>query len=70
MDIGTVRGIITGILIVAFLGLVWWAYSKRRKKDFDEAANLPFADEDERPNRDKSASVEADSRQNKGDRNA
>ncbi|MDR5866629.1 cbb3-type cytochrome oxidase subunit 3 [Halomonas koreensis] len=70
MDIGTVRGIITGLLIVAFLGLVWWAYSKRRKPDFDEAANLPFADEDERPNRDTSASDEADSRQNKGDRNA
>ncbi|TFH88654.1 cbb3-type cytochrome c oxidase subunit 3 [Billgrantia azerbaijanica] len=70
MDIGTVRGIITAILLVSFLGLVWWAYSKRRKPDFDEAANLPFADEDERQNRDTRASNEADSRQNKGDRNA
>jgi cytochrome c oxidase cbb3-type subunit 4 len=25
---------------------VFWAFSKRRKKEFDEAANLPFADED------------------------
>ncbi|MDN3557329.1 cbb3-type cytochrome oxidase subunit 3 [Halomonas maura] len=69
MDIGTVRGIITGLLIIAFVGLVWWAYSKRRKPDFDEAANLPFADEDEQPTRDTHASREADSRHDKGDRN-
>jgi cytochrome c oxidase cbb3-type subunit 4 len=31
---------------VAFLGLVAWAYSSRRKSDFDEAANLPFADDE------------------------
>jgi cytochrome c oxidase cbb3-type subunit 4 len=23
-----------------------WAYSRKQKKSFDEAANLPFADED------------------------
>jgi len=32
--------------MVAFLGICFWAYSKNRKKDFDEAANLPFADDD------------------------
>jgi len=42
MDIGTVRGLITLVLMLAFLGLVIWAYSKRRKADFDEMANLPF----------------------------
>jgi cytochrome c oxidase cbb3-type subunit 4 len=42
MDIGTVRGLITLLLMLAFLGLVIWAYSKRRKADFDEMANLPF----------------------------
>ena len=47
MDTGTFRGIITGLLIIAFLGLTLWAYSKRRKPDFDEAANLPFADEED-----------------------
>jgi cytochrome c oxidase cbb3-type subunit 4 len=26
---------------------VWWAYSKRSKKGFDEAANLPFAEHDD-----------------------
>ncbi|MFP4138500.1 MAG: cbb3-type cytochrome oxidase subunit 3 [Halomonas sp.] len=75
MDSGTVSGIVTGILIVAFIGITVWAYSKRRKPDFDEAANLPFADDDERPNRDTSASPNgADSRKtgsckSKGDRN-
>ncbi len=42
MDIGTVRGLITLLLLLAFIGLVFWAYSKRRKADFDEMANLPF----------------------------
>lgn len=78
MDTGTFRGIITFLLIVAFLGITWWAYSRRRKPDFEEAANLPFAEDDEPINRDKSASrqqaksepeSEADSRQDRGDKN-
>ncbi|MGJ7456476.1 cbb3-type cytochrome oxidase subunit 3 [Halomonas sp. MA07-2] len=70
MDTGTFRGIITGLLILAFIGITVWAYSKRRKPDFDEAAHLPFADDDEQPHRDRSASPNgADSRKSKGDRN-
>jgi cytochrome c oxidase cbb3-type subunit 4 len=46
MDINDLRGISTAFLLLAFVGLVIWAFSKRRKKEFDEAANLPFADED------------------------
>jgi len=42
MDIGTVRGLVTLFAMLAFVGLVAWAYSKRRKADFDEMANLPF----------------------------
>ena len=42
MDIGTVRGLITAALFIAFMALVFWAYSKRRKADFEEMANLPF----------------------------
>ena len=33
-------------MLVTFLGLCVWAYSSKRKKSFDEAANLPFADEE------------------------
>jgi cytochrome c oxidase cbb3-type subunit 4 len=42
MDLGTVRGFITLVLLLAFIGVVFWAYSRRRKKDFDEMSRLPF----------------------------
>ena len=45
MDIGTVRGLITAALFIAFLALVFWAYCKRRKADFDELARLPLEDD-------------------------
>lgn len=51
MDINTLRGLSTLLLLVGFVGLVFWAYSGRRKKGFDEAANLPFADADEEVHR-------------------
>lgn len=46
MDINDLRGLSTAFLMVAFIGLCFWAWSKKRKDEFDEAANLPFADED------------------------
>jgi cytochrome c oxidase cbb3-type subunit 4 len=46
MDINDLRGLSTAFLMVAFISLCIWAYSKKRKKAFDEAANLPFADEE------------------------
>ncbi|MGX9416115.1 cbb3-type cytochrome oxidase subunit 3 [Vibrio sp. RC27] len=46
MDIGTVHSIWTVLLFVSFIGIVAWAYSKRRTTSFDEAANLVFADEE------------------------
>jgi cytochrome c oxidase cbb3-type subunit 4 len=42
MDSGTVRGLITLLVMAAFIALVIWAYSKRRKADFEEMAQLPF----------------------------
>ncbi|WP_079280012.1 cbb3-type cytochrome oxidase subunit 3 [Pseudomonas aeruginosa] len=41
MDIGTLRGLGTVVIMVAFIGLVIWAYSGKRKKSFDEATMLP-----------------------------
>jgi len=41
-DINTLRAIATLVSFVAFIGIVWWAWSKRRSNDFSEAANLPF----------------------------
>ena len=46
MDINTIRGITTALALIAFIGVVIWAWSKKRKTDFDEAANLPFADDE------------------------
>ena len=45
MDINTLRGISTIFVAIAFLGICWWAFSPKRKEQFKEAANLPFADE-------------------------
>lgn len=46
MELNDFRAWHTVVLMIAFIGIVIWAYSKRRKKSFDEAANLPFADEE------------------------
>lgn len=46
MDQGTIGSIFTVIVFVSFVGVIIWAFSGRNKKSFDEAANLPFADEE------------------------
>lgn len=45
MDINDMRSIITVISLVTFVGILAWAWSKKNKADFDEAARLPFGDE-------------------------
>jgi cytochrome c oxidase cbb3-type subunit 4 len=45
MDINTLRGITTALALIAFVGVWIWAWSSKRKPGFDEAANLPFADD-------------------------
>ncbi|UMY64254.1 cbb3-type cytochrome oxidase subunit 3 [Pseudomonas sp. LS.1a] len=47
MDIGMIRGLGTVVVMVAFVGLALWVFNPRRKKDFDEATQLPFADDTE-----------------------
>ena len=42
MDIGTIRGLMTLAMLLAFVAIVFWAYSKRRKAEFKEMADLPF----------------------------
>ena len=44
-----VHSIWTVVLFVVFIGIVVWAYSSRRKKDFDEAARLALDDDDKAP---------------------
>ena len=45
MDLPLLRGIITVVLLVAFVGLVIWAWSSKRTTDFEEAALLPLEDD-------------------------
>ncbi|MBJ9975355.1 cbb3-type cytochrome c oxidase subunit 3 [Pseudomonas sp. S75] len=47
MDIGTIRGLGTLVVLLAFVGLALWVFSPRRKQAFDEATQLPFADDPE-----------------------
>ena len=46
MDAGFLHGLWTALLLVTFAAIVAWAWSGRRKRDFDEAARLPL-EEDE-----------------------
>lgn len=49
MDINTLRGLITALLIVIFIALFIWAYSKNRQSAFDEAAMLPLLEDNKIP---------------------
>lgn len=44
MDMVSAIGSATTVLsFAAFVGIVAWAYSRRRRQQFDDAANAPFA---------------------------
>ena len=47
MDINDLRSIMTVVSLLTFLGIVWWAFSRSNGDRFNEAANLPFAEDDE-----------------------
>jgi cytochrome c oxidase cbb3-type subunit 4 len=46
MEPGTWRALFTAFMFLAFICTVLWAWSSRRKKDFDEAAALPLEHDD------------------------
>ena len=46
MNIDDVRIALTVLSFLVFVGIGVWAYSRRRQRDFDEAANLPFSGHD------------------------
>ena len=56
MEYSTIHSIFTVILFVAFIAYVIWAFSKKRKADFDQAANLVFDDEQKAPQKNKQES--------------
>ncbi|MDO8313962.1 MAG: cbb3-type cytochrome c oxidase subunit 3 [Rugosibacter sp.] len=45
MDINNLRSVITVLLFLIFIGIVWWAYSDRRKPAYDQAARIPLDDD-------------------------
>lgn len=52
MNFGLLQGIYTIIVMIVFVGIVAWAWSSKRKKDFDDAAKIPFQDDDAPKNKD------------------
>lgn len=49
MDINDFRTLSTVLVFLAIIGVAWWAYGPSRKKYFDDAAQLPFQDDDTAP---------------------
>ena len=46
MDINILRSIVTLLAFCCFIGIVVWAWSRRNQASFDEAAQLPFRQDD------------------------
>lgn len=46
MDINDLRSILTIVGFLCFLGICAWAFSSHAKGGFEEAALLPFTDDD------------------------
>jgi cytochrome c oxidase cbb3-type subunit 4 len=47
MDFAVFNGLYTLFLIIIFVGVFLWAYSKKQKKTFDDIANSILDDEQE-----------------------
>lgn len=37
--------VMTVVSLTTFVGILWWTFGLNRSADFDEAAQLPFADD-------------------------
>ncbi|MEN8108538.1 MAG: cbb3-type cytochrome c oxidase subunit 3 [Pseudomonadota bacterium] len=47
MDFTFIQSVWTIVIMVVFLGIVVWAWSGKRKQRFDEAANIPFHEDEQ-----------------------
>lgn len=45
MDLDDLRGFLTAVLLFSFVALWIWAWSSRRKADFDASAALPLEED-------------------------
>jgi cytochrome c oxidase cbb3-type subunit 4 len=46
-NLAVFRGITTAVAMLAFVAVVLWAWSGRRKQSFDEAAKMALDDQEE-----------------------
>ena len=44
MELGEIRGLLTALLFIAFIGIWIWSWSRKRKPEFDALANMPLED--------------------------
>ncbi|MCE2947025.1 MAG: cbb3-type cytochrome oxidase subunit 3 [bacterium] len=64
MTTGDLQSILTLIAFLSFIGIVWWAYSKRQKAAFSEAERIPLDDDAPwRPSAAAPASIDTGSRE-------
>lgn len=70
MDINTLRAVFTVVTFATFIAILGWAFSGRRKQAFDEAALLPFTEDDSVPDSDRGQGsvIPFDARQRQGNR--
>jgi len=40
------RSIVTVLMFFTFIGIVWWAFSSRRKDAYEAAARIPLEDDE------------------------
>ncbi len=64
MTTGTLQSILTLIAFVSFIGIVWWAWSKRQQAAFSEAERIPLDDDAPyRPSAGAKSSIDSGSRE-------
>jgi cytochrome c oxidase cbb3-type subunit 4 len=44
-DFNTLRSVMTVVSVLVFVGLVMWTFTKARKHEYDEAAQLPLTED-------------------------
>jgi cytochrome c oxidase cbb3-type subunit 4 len=49
MDVNDLRALSTVFMFLAFIGIVGFAISRRRRAGFDEASRVPFLDDERAP---------------------
>ncbi len=46
MDVNDLRTVVTVLSLACFLGIGAWAWARRNQADFNEAAQIPFLNDD------------------------